>query len=76
MNHGCINEVKKNIEYCGDISVHFSAGWNVSHVVIDGAVNYEDIHDVMSLIRAENLKTDLEVEFKQKKLLLTLSKDE
>ena len=76
INHGCINEAKKNIEYCGDISVHFSAGWNTSRVFVDGTVNYQDIQNVLSFIKVEDLTADLEIEFKQKKLTITFSKDE
>ena len=66
INHGCTNEARKNLEYCGDISVHFSAGWNTSTIVVDGAANYADIQDVMSLIKIENLKANIEIQFKQK----------
>ena len=76
INHGCVNESKKNLEYCGDITVHFSAGWNTSTIVVDGSVNYQDIQDVLSFIKVEDLTTDLEIEFKQKKLTITFSKDE
>ena len=76
INHGCINEAKKNLEYCSEISVHFSAGWNTSTIVVDGSVNYQDIQDVLSFIKVEDLTTDLEIEFKQKKLTITFSKDE
>ena len=76
INHGCVNEAQKNLEYCGDISVHFSAGWNTSTIVVDGSVNYQDIQDVLSFIKVEDLTTDLEIEFKQKKLTITFSKDE
>ncbi len=75
INHGCINEAKKNLEYCGDISVHFSAGWNTSRVVVDGTVDYADIQDVMSLIKIEKLTSDLEIEFKQKGITISINKD-
>ncbi len=75
INHGCINEAKKNLEYCGDISVHFSAGWNTSRVVVDGTVDYADIQDVMSLIKIEKLTSDLEIEFKQKGIKISINKD-
>ncbi len=75
INHGCINEAKKNLEYCGDISVHFSAGWNTSRVVVDGTFDYADIQDVMSLIKIEKLTSDLEIEFKQKGIKISINKD-
>lgn len=76
MNHSCTNEAKKNLEYCGDISVHFSADWNTSTIVVDGSVNYADIQDVMSLIKIESLKANLEIEFKQKNITISVRKDE
>lgn len=76
INHGCVNEAKKNLEYCGDISVHFSAGWNTSTIVVDGSVNYADIQDVMSLIKIESLKANLEIQFKQKNITISVRKDE
>jgi hypothetical protein len=76
INHGCINEAKKNLEYCGDISAHFSAGWNTSTIVVDGSVNYADIQDVMSLIKIDKLTANLEIEFKQKNITISIRKDE
>ena len=76
INHGCIDEAKKNLEYCGDISVHFSAGWNTSTIVVDGSVNYADIQDVMSLIKIDKLTANLEIEFKQKNITISVRKDE
>jgi hypothetical protein len=76
INHGCINEAKKNLEYCGDISVHFSAGWNTSTIVVDGSVNYEDIQDVMSLIKIDKLTANLEIQFKQKNITISIRKNE
>lgn len=75
INHGCINEAKKNLEYCGDISVHFSAGWNTSAIVVDGTVDYADIQDVMSFIKIEKLTSDLEIEFTQKGITISINKD-
>lgn len=76
INHGCIDEAKKNLEYCGDISVHFSAGWNTSTIVVDGSVNYADIQDIMSLIKIDKLTANLEIEFKQKNITISVRKDE
>lgn len=76
INHGCINEAKKNLEYCSDISVHFSAGWNTSTIVVDGSVDYADIQDVMSLIKIDKLTADLEIQFKQKNITISVRKDE
>lgn len=76
INHGCVNEAKKNLEYCGDITVHFSAGWNTSTIVVDGSVNYADIQDVMSLIKIDKLTANLEIEFKQKNITISVRKDE
>ena len=76
INHGCTNEARKNLEYCGDISVHFSAGWNTSTIVVDGSVDYADIQDVMSLIKIDKLTADLEIQFKQKNITISVRKDE
>jgi len=73
-NHGC--DVDKFGQNCGDISVHFSPGFGVTRLIIDGNISDQDVSDVLSSLDVFSLRADLKLIFVNKKLSVYIKTDE